>query len=519
MAETLAGFRGPSAGRPQSPLLWAALWLGLWVASAAAGAPNAKRLVEQKPITSSECNYELITSFGFKGLVTPSTYRMAACPDIKRSCCRVSDQLGMIENWEINYERIELEERLESYRTVYTQVLETAVDVEQRAEYMMSRLKNKMFSNCRVLATKVAEYKIKKVAEKLLADMDEMEAFVVNSYKGFYCSLCDADHQKSFQTGPQKIVFSRKFCRQMTAKFFPFLLYFHVHMVKYVNLLLRFLTYCDGRGRFSNAAIDPDYLMKIDRTWRGVLEGCRDNRNKPAWFEKCLPICMDFNMLRFPQVLVPQFDKYKRSVELLKDLVRKFELPPVEEEDLEDDTRPEGTFRMTPHKKSIDRARAAKANTLFKKVMDKGANKTAEEKPKKTKFGSEFVIKSQSIVSLNLETFTNEFLGGRQRGFNPYEIGRQAQLSIDDFSRIKLTVEPEVVKNWDGGFEVTYPRIDEMEAAKRGGQPAALPGAPGAQPGAKPVVKSNRSLVGSASLTGALSALLCAFLALWPALH
>lgn len=434
---------------------------------------SSKRLVETKPVTSTQCNYELITSFGFRGLVNPSTYQMPSCPDIKRSCCRVSDQLVMIDNWEINYERIELEERLDSNRAIYEEVLTVAQDVEVRAEYMMSRLKNRMFSNCRVLATKVAEYKIKKVADKLREDFEAMDAFVANSYKGLYCAMCDADQQANFRVAEGKVNLSRKFCRQMTAKFFPFLLYFHVHMIKYMNLLMRFLTYCDGKGKFSNVAIDPDLLMKIDRKFKGVLEGCRDYRNRPEWFEKCQPICMDWNMLRFPALLLPQREKYQRTTQVIQELLRKFELPPEPEENLEEDGPVEGTFRMTPHKKSFDKSKLDKSVAMIKSISGGrggaagAANKDGPGAGKKTKFGSDFVIKSQAIVSLNIETFSNEFKSGRRGGMNLYEIGRQAQMSLDNLPVIQQLVANEVVNNWDGGFDVSYPVIDALMAAKK----------------------------------------------------
>lgn len=435
----------------------------LLLVSFVAGQPKFKA---EEPITSSKCNLDLIKSFGLKGLTEPSTYRMEMCPDIELSCCRVSDQLVIFDNWEINYERTELEERLLTFSSLYEDILTIAEDVEVRAEFMMSKLKRNRFSNCRILATKVVEYRIKKVAVKLRENIEEMNNFLLNSYKGFYCSLCDANKQQAFNVSSGEVNLNRKFCRQMTSKSFQFLIYFHVHMVKYLNLLMRFLTYCDGKGRFSNTAIDPDRLMIIQPKMQVMLEGCREYRNRPEWFESCRPICQSFNILRFPQIYLPQFLKYKQTAEYLRKLIHKFDLPPVDtEEDLESEADP--GFKMTPHKKTIDRGRQGKSKSRNVAPGDKTitVNETLAEKPMyqtKAMFGSDFIIKSESIVSLNLESFSNKFVSKRQNGMNVYEIGKQTQMTHDKFDIIKKLTRNEFITRKGASIDVKYPLLDEL---------------------------------------------------------
>jgi hypothetical protein len=231
-------------------------------------------------------------------------------------------------------------------------------------------------------------------------------------------------------------------------------------------LLLRFLTYCDGRGKFSNHAIDPDLLMRIDSKMQPKLEGCRDHRNLPEWFERCLPICESFNLLVFPEIFAPQYEKYALTLTVLKNLMRKFELPAVEE-DLESEN--DGSFKMLPHKKTIKRLqKKKKLGGKEKPQSPKSSSKPAPAVPEpqgadiKIKFGSQYIIKSQGLASLNLETFTNEFLPKTRISINPYDIGKYTQMNEDQYKVIIGEAQGEVVLKTSTGFTVTYPRIDEV---------------------------------------------------------
>lgn len=419
-----------------------------------------------------KCNQALIKSFGLQGIQVPSKYPMKMCPDIKKSCCRVSDQIEIYGNWEVNQENIDLQERLESHVEVYEGILDTAQSIQKRSNYLLQKLNPKMFSNCKVLAQKIGEYKIEHVSEIIKRELSEFHQFLATSHKGFYCSLCDLNSQSAFNTDLGKISYTRKFCRQLTSRSFHFLIYFQVHMIKYVNLLTRFLSYCDGKGKFNEVNIESDHIMLIEPHRQNMLEACRDHRDQPAWMEYCQPICDQFNPIKFSAFFSPQLDKYRKVLARLRVLMVKFDLPPLEDEDSDTDPEQENTSRPTRPFKGIKKAH--KLHKL-KSTLSPLNLKTQQANPlqkKKEKFGSNSVIKSQTMNSFNLEAFKNLFLPKQFKGINFYSVGKYSQFTDLLNVRIGIETKGEIEIQTSGGMTVIYPVIDQefkdaVEAQKK----------------------------------------------------
>lgn len=78
-----------------------------------------------------------------------------------------------------------------------------------------------------------------------------MEDFFYNTYKGFYCTLCDYESHKFIDTENSKVTFSEKFCRDIIEHSLPTLMFFHVHLHKYANLVSKFMLSCDIKGDYS----------------------------------------------------------------------------------------------------------------------------------------------------------------------------------------------------------------------------------------------------------------------------
>ena len=78
--------------------------------------------------------------------------------------------------------------------------------------------------------------------------MENMRSFFVKTYEGFYPMICGSEHQRFIKNN--EIVFSKKFCRTIISNTLPFLLYFHVHLINFLELAELFITKSNASGQF-----------------------------------------------------------------------------------------------------------------------------------------------------------------------------------------------------------------------------------------------------------------------------
>jgi len=59
-----------------------------------------------------------------------------------------------------------------------------------------------------------------------------------------------------------EITFSEKFCRDVVENTLESLLFFHIHLNKFSNLVSKFLLSCDDRGEYnSDIALPMEYIF------------------------------------------------------------------------------------------------------------------------------------------------------------------------------------------------------------------------------------------------------------------
>lgn len=82
------------------------------------------------------------------------------------------------------------------------------------------------------------------------------------------------------------------FCRDIVENSLNNLLFFHVDMVKYANLVSKFLLSCDKKGNFeADVPLPEDVIFVHDEAHTRSLTQCRANRNKTSWFVHCTKVC------------------------------------------------------------------------------------------------------------------------------------------------------------------------------------------------------------------------------------
>ena len=265
------------------------------------------------------CDDDILYSFGIDGYKKPVKMELDMCPTIELSCCKVKDQLTIYSHWIHGKEAKNLQKRFKYHYNVYAHLTDSLIKVFPIAKMIQDKLKNKKVSNCKVLARKILHFEIKDIAPKLKEAVRTMHEFFFDSYKGMYCMLCDAYTHEYFIMDEKKIIFSERFCRDIVANSLHVLLYFHIHFVKFLNLVGTFLATCDNRGRFNEkAALLPQYIFHVSGKAREEVDKCKQFRNDPTWFKMCKPLCQNFQLTKFNKFFQPHLKKYRLYAEFLE---------------------------------------------------------------------------------------------------------------------------------------------------------------------------------------------------------
>lgn len=150
---------------------------------------------------STVCFRELLTSYGLRGLNDPIPIIMEMCPNIHQSCCSKRDQLLIYQNWVTSKERKKVKRRYYKMTGIYTNFLEELREVYSYAEGIIKKLKYKKIANCKELAKRVTSFKITMIEKRILENVKKLEEFLYESYKGFYCTICNYENHKFFNKG------------------------------------------------------------------------------------------------------------------------------------------------------------------------------------------------------------------------------------------------------------------------------------------------------------------------------
>ncbi len=269
---------------------------------------------------SKTCIPGLVKGYLMDGLESPKKINLEMCPLVRNSCCAMTDQAVLFKNWVLSDQYL-LREKFQNDLAVYTELLEESVRVQDLAYKMQRNLSDRLLSNCKVLSRRITHFKIREVVPKLKEITKNFHKFIDTTYSGFYCTICNADLQRYIKTDAEQIVYSERFCRDIITNSLHYLLYFHVHLINYINLQIKFLSFCDGNGKYVEQPIEE--LLYQSSEYKGSLLECRDARNLKPWLTKCLDICTKFNMVQFRDFFRPNVRPFKETTLTLSELRKK----------------------------------------------------------------------------------------------------------------------------------------------------------------------------------------------------
>jgi hypothetical protein len=206
----------------------------------------------------------------------------------------------------------------------------------------MKEVKDPKESNCKVMAQRILHFKFGDIIPKVQEAIGHLHSFLHTSYKGIYCSLCDAHTHSFIDVDKKEITFSEGFCREIVSHSLHPLTYLHVHFKKLIDLANSFVTFCDNEGEFNpEEAVPPSAMLEIQEADKQLLFNCRKFRNDSGWMEYCGGICEKFHFTQFGEFFQPDIKKYHKTVLYLQEKLLKFSPPEQDLEEMEKEAEDE----------------------------------------------------------------------------------------------------------------------------------------------------------------------------------
>lgn len=254
------------------------------------------------------CFQDIVQSYSLYGEETAQSYQMSMCPSIVDSCCQQVDQEAIYHNWINGQEEQTVNDRYNHNAKIYESLIEKLIKVQEFAKVAKKAIVKRV-ANCKLLSERILNFEIKEIHNQIKKNLQNMRDFFKETYKGFYCTICNHDNHRFFDKDQKIIIFSEKFCRDIIENSLGPLLVFHVDMAKYLNLVTKFVTSCDTRGEYNLDAEFPKNMTFFElQEDKELLENCRLNRNKKDWFSYCKDVCMNFEIYSFATFFEPNID-------------------------------------------------------------------------------------------------------------------------------------------------------------------------------------------------------------------
>lgn len=264
------------------------------------------------------CFRDLLQSYSLNGYDTAVPQVISMCPSISTSCCQPIDQEVIYSNWIHGQEEQTVNDRYNNNAKVYETLVDRLIQVQDFARTVRKAIVKRV-ANCKLLSERILNFEVRSIQSQIRKNLDKMRDFFQETYKGFYCAICNYDNHKFFDQTTKVVSMSEKFCRDIVENSLGPLLVFHIDMVKYLNLVTKFVTSCDTRGEYNlDAEFPKNFTFFEIAENREMLESCRTNRNKKDWFSYCKDVCMNFQIYNFASFFEPNVNEINAYNNFLK---------------------------------------------------------------------------------------------------------------------------------------------------------------------------------------------------------
>lgn len=393
---------------------------------------NAK----QNPFVE-KCNVELVRAYGMVGRNYPHAARMEMCPGIQQSCCLKKDQLMMYNQW-VHLKENEFIRRRYNHNTMeYIKFLNILHKADKVIEDIEKKLAHRKISNCKELAKRISNYEIPQLVPVIKKNMHTMRDFMIDAFEGFYCSICDHKNHLHIDVKKKTVTYAEAFCRTIVEKTLSNMLFFHVDIVKYVNMVSKFMVSCDFKGDYESEALIPKkHIFFQHEEDAHKLNDCRDNRNKKEWMAYCSSVCSHFSMVNLDLFFEPNIEKIEAYIPWLEEQIHEKKTEHMKHPMFGEN----GRILTAADKKAADKlekAQAQKAKEAAEKLNSlKHQDKKNEPMIKYERPGvlDIHVFKSKMTSKVDLTGYTINF---SEDGLSPYEYGTNSVITDNMYNEVK----------------------------------------------------------------------------------
>lgn len=381
------------------------------------------------------CNIELLHSYNMHGLEQPQEVILEMCPNIHSSCCKKTDQLEMYANWIHSKERETVETHYRGLTQAYSNAMVQVLEVHKFAEKTIKKLEVKRVANCKVIAERILTFKTAEVLEQIKINLRKMEDFFTATYQGFYCAICNHDNHKHFNMDTNTVNFSEKFCRDVVEHTLPVVIFWYDDVVKYFNLVSKFLMSCDYKGDYKAEALIPkNQIFVEDDLISKHLGECRDFRNKKSWFAYCSDLCHAFTISKFSNFFEPHKDQIDEYAEFIKTTL--FKVTSMDGKD--------------PSFNEV----GANLKSTRRVLFDQDHTNEQNKKLAQAEDPEPIIFQAGLQSKVKLETFKSIFGG---EGVSMYDDGRNSLINTQMYNEIKTKLHLEHISTTGS------PSIDETD--------------------------------------------------------
>lgn len=371
------------------------------------------------------CVPGLGNAYGLNGLVTPingSRPGWTFCPMINSTCCSKEDADSAFSSAMGGLKR------LKQHFTVYSKIIDDLLEAFTVARKIASRVNGRLatikFSNCKVLASKIVLYDIDKVGPQILESIDATYKFMLFSYKGFYCEICNADKNKFIFDADGFVIIHKRQCRENVVGAVKAMYYLRVLLLNFSNLVVKFMNNCDAKGTFFDDVLMSQLVLTQAPDDR-LVERCWAERNSPKWLEECKDFCDKFNFVNLNSFFKPYAEKFA----LITAFLNKRALQMVSQETLD------SSINMPPSTGSQglleDLGMSQSPPLKFLNAFTEADYQDADQKIKVQiqSMGGSSIITGISGSGTPIDENTYVYM---EKGFNFFSAGKETMISTSD---------------------------------------------------------------------------------------
>ena len=285
---------------------------------------DMKKRRDNKLNFDRKCDEKLLRSFNLFGRKSSVPQSLEFCPTVINSCCTAGDQIAIYDNWFSSRELETINRKFSNFTAMLESFMEVAEVISDGAGKVLENMADVRTNECKLAARRILSYQIEDLKGALLKIAEEAFDFMRQTYKGFYCSLCDADEHQFISRNSKVITVNEKFCRSIITNTLTSVIYYKVHFPSYINLLSTFAATCDINGKFVQARVPAGVFEEPDSDEEETIDECFKNRNDPIWLDSCQEICQKWNPGQLDEFFLPNINQIVKATEYLENRSDKF---------------------------------------------------------------------------------------------------------------------------------------------------------------------------------------------------